>query len=116
MIQSRFFIPLRIPGPTPPPPLVSPPPPHPSDVVLVQLGLARCVPHFPRPPTLSGTPPLPCAESGNLCSGFLLNFEGCMAMVMAAATFHGTDDENDDDNDMLSMMSNMILLSTRVAF
>ena len=39
-----------------------------------------------------------------------------MAMVMAAATFHGTDDENDDDNDMLSMMSNMILLSTRVAF
>ena len=31
------------------------------------------------------TPPLPCAESGNLRSSTMYNYEGCMAMVMVAA-------------------------------
>ena len=53
----------------------------------------------PKPPTSYGTLPLPCAESGNLRSSFLLNYEGCTAMVMVAATFDGTEDEDDGDND-----------------
>ena len=44
-------------------------------------GAARPAPH------LYDTPPLPCAESGNLRSSLLLNYEGCMAMVTVAATF-----------------------------
>ena len=98
--------------------MVSHPPTPPTP--LVRLGPAPHIGSCAFPPSAMVPHPCPARKAAIRAvsrSSFLLNYEGCMAMVMVAATFEGTGDEDDDDSDNVEhdVKDDLIVDSTRVA-